>query len=116
VVSVSPATGAQNVPTNSPVVIQFSEPIAATSVTDQTVVLSVLGVAAPTTMTLQQNNTAAARGRHRSSKVANRRRGAAVGVYPPRYVAVCVLKKMCSVRCGLCTRSMTVRQHNAISV
>lgn len=57
VVAISPAPGAQGVARNAPILIQFSEPLAAPSVTKQTVVLSVGGTPVEEDLSLEQNNT-----------------------------------------------------------
>lgn len=57
VVSVSPPTGAQGVPTNALVRIQFPEALFPASVTPQTVLLSAGGISVPVDLTLESNNT-----------------------------------------------------------
>ena len=58
VLSVSPVDGDSGVPLNRSVVLQFSEPLAGSSVTAQTVLVSNGGPSLSGTVTLEQNNTA----------------------------------------------------------
>lgn len=57
VVLVSPADQRTAVPLNSLVVIQFTEPVSAPSVTAQSITISAGGIPLPGTLTLEQNNT-----------------------------------------------------------
>lgn len=57
VVLVSPADQHTAIPINSSVVIQFSEPVSAPSVTAQSITISAGGVPMPGTLTREQNNT-----------------------------------------------------------
>jgi len=57
VLDASPRTGTQNLPINATVTVLFSEPVAFTSITQQTVVLSTGGVPVNTQFALERNNT-----------------------------------------------------------
>lgn len=57
VLDASPRTGTQNLPINATLTVLFSEPVSFTSITQQTVVLSIGGVPVNTQLTLERNNT-----------------------------------------------------------
>lgn len=57
VILVSPADQRTAVPLNSLVVMQFSEPVSAPSLTAQSITISAGGIPLPGTLTLEQNNT-----------------------------------------------------------
>lgn len=57
VLELSPANGARDVPTNGQLLLRFSEPLAAPTVTPQTIVVASGGVPVETEVDLEQNST-----------------------------------------------------------